>query len=44
MLYSGHFHKSGNLTIFKTAARERNNIIIVKFPFVACKTSDIMLN
>ena len=29
MLYSGHFHKSGNLTISKTAARERNNIIII---------------
>ena len=32
-LNSGHFDESGNLTIFKTAARERNNIIIVIISF-----------
>ena len=31
MLYSGHFHKCipRNLTIFKTATRERNNVIMI---------------
>ena len=33
ILYSGRFHKSGNLTIFNTAAKERNNIVIIIISF-----------
>ena len=35
MLYSGYFNKFGNLTIFKTAARERNNIIIIMITLIS---------